>query len=531
MALEITSRLDLVDWFEDQSSGWAVLISLRAVLRAGPLAFDPNGWNDESSGSLASLTVFRALSASQARLEYPTDEGVRAANLAGVTADNTAFWSDTNDTLSRSVIYTLDACSQLAFAAASEGNALTVHASDAVFDAAVAANGDIPDTQSPADNVWQSVLGDCDSVKMGAALKNLKAKPLWNERPDWFIDTWSNASKWLSSAGLGFEIWREWYYGRLEGLPHAFANFDDAADEKFYSWLVKHGSAWWKREPAEVNAEIKTFVDSLRKPNVPSDEELEQNPRAFTFSLDSEGRTELDEDVLPNGLQGDADERDNHSEILRLIENAVLATAGDTNAKDMAEPTDLLKEAVGETVEALRPRLFVLRAREIIRQVNERESGESMNPQLSEKQRDAYLPLVAALAMIAEFSPKLAQLWHGKLGQTGEPLTREMLDLIAEAFRNSRQTTDLAQAIIEASNAQVAPDAPDDDPARIAASETSRNVVRKMGGAVKKAGDGARSIENIAKLTDRAIQIAGYLKGRLPDGETIARILQMFGGG
>ena len=149
-----------------------------------------------------------------------------------------------------------------------------------------------------------------------------------------------------------------------------------------------------------------------------------------------------------------------------------------------------------------------------------------MNPQLSEKQRDAYLPLVAALEMIAEFSPKLAELWHGKMGQSGAPLTREMLDLIAEALRTSGQTTNLAQSIVEASNRLVKPDAPEDDPARIAASETSRNVVRKMGGGLKKAGDSARAVESMAKLGERGIKIWRSVKDHLPNDETIARILE-----
>lgn len=152
-------------------------------------------------------------------------------------------------------------------------------------------------------------------------------------------------------------------------------------------------------------------------------------------------------------------------------------------------------------------------------------------PGLSKAQTDAFAPLVAALEMIAEFSPKLAELWHGKLGQTGTPLTREMLDLIAVALRTSGQTNALAQAIIEASNRQVAPDASEDDPARIAASETSRNAVRKIGSTLKKAGDGADRAEKIISLGERVATIWSSLRGKLPSSEVIARILGSWGGG
>ncbi len=69
----------------------------------------------------------------------------------------------------------------------------------------------------------------------------------------------------LSQPEPGFEVWREWYYGRLEGLPHAFASFDDEADRKFYEQIIEYDDDWWSRDPAEVNADIKAFVDSLRK--------------------------------------------------------------------------------------------------------------------------------------------------------------------------------------------------------------------------------------------------------------------------
>ncbi|WP_162627707.1 toll/interleukin-1 receptor domain-containing protein [Erythrobacter sp. KY5] len=100
----------------------------------------------------------------------------------------------------------------------------------------------------------------------GLEVAQVKAEPVWQERPDWLERNWTNASRWLSRPEDGFEIWREWYYGRLEGLPHAFARFDAAADDAFYRWIVEQDDEWWSREPAEVNADIKEFVDSLRTP-------------------------------------------------------------------------------------------------------------------------------------------------------------------------------------------------------------------------------------------------------------------------
>lgn len=512
MAINITSHEELMVWLAGKPSGSLEVMAFRTALKTAVWAFDPDEWHDEGPARSWVLSTFLALTFSSQMIFNPSN----------------IIWSPRIGS-GREVLPSFgpaplpSIASNRAVAAGDFASfCMTLDYTD-LF-AAGFRNGDLS---------LDIILDDIDELDRTKNPQRLLQQPLWKDRPVEWSESWDRARRWLSSTKDGFDIWREWYHGRIEGLPHVFKDFDGEADSAFYRWLLEQRDEWWRREPGQINADIKAKVEELRKPEPPADEELKQNPRAFTFSLNEDGQSEVDEEVLPNGLQGDADERDNHSEVLRLIDAAIEATAGDTNAKDMGNPTQLLRDAAGDTVEALRPRLFVLRAREIIRQVNEREGGDSLKPPLSERQRDAYVPLVAGLEMIAEFSPKLAELWYGKMGQSGPPLTRETLDLVALAFRQSQQTTEIAQSIIEASNALVKPDAPDDDPARIAASETSRNVVRKMGGALKKADEGAKSVDRVMRLSDRAIIIWNSVKGHLPSNETIARILKwiFFSGG
>ncbi|MHA7818680.1 MAG: hypothetical protein ACX930_03420 [Erythrobacter sp.] len=515
MTINITSEKDLDHWLEGAAFGWDRFLALRAIYRALPILFDRSKHRNQTIEDANALSILRDVLLCTASF---------LRSYTGYLNLGPAY-----DYLPRPSLASEDrALNQVYIGMLAMGRGDAADASGCAARAIEEVAG-----QRDAEKFWEAVSKDCSAADQGKSSQELLDTSIWPETPEWFASSWAKATRYLSGRGSDFSVWREWIYGRIQGYPRSFSQFDARADREFYNRIFRQDVEWWMRDPAEVNADIKALVDSLRIPKPPSDEELTQNPRAFTFSLDAEGRSELDEDLLPNGLQGDADERDNHGEVLRLIEHAVIATAGDTNAKDMADPTELLRDAIGANIEELRPRLFILRARELIRQVKERESGTSMHPQLSEKQRDAYLPLVAALEMIAEFSPKLAELWNGKLGQTGTPLTRETLDLIALALRTTGQTTELAQSIVEASNRQVAPDAPEDDPARIAASETSRNVVRKMGGGIKKAGDGARAIESIAKLIERGAKIWRSVKDHLPAEETITRILEWMarGGG
>lgn len=532
MADEIKTRTQLEEWLRGSPKQVVEAVALRAMARVVPIVFNEADWEKREVDPIVVLAILRTLlvsscpktvdnkeallrartaTANASREVSPSREGVKNASYIGSLASSAVSKVPPNSVLSAIDAIAAYAAQRAPYSALSAGKE----------PARVAAYSDI----------LQSIIDDCRLIQNGEPLGNLRRQRLWPSAPLWWESSWKYARKWLSRRDEDFDVWREWFFGVYRGLPYAFAEFQRSSDTVFYRWIARQDDDWWSREPSKVNKDIADFVEDLRDLEIPTDEELQQNPRAFTFSLDEEGRSTLDEDLLPNGLQGDEDERDNHGEILRLIEKALVATAGDTNAKAIADPTKLLKEAVGQSVEDLRPRLFVLRAREVMRWVDESNSEDMRIPGLSKAQTDAFVPLVAALEMIAQFSPKLAELWHGKLGQTGTPLTREMLDLIAEALRTSGQTNALAQAIIEASNRQVAPDAPEDDPARIAASETSRNAVRKMGSALKKAGDGADSAEKILSLGERVATMWGSLRGKLPSSEVIARILGVFGGG
>ncbi|EAQ30539.1 hypothetical protein NAP1_07165 [Erythrobacter sp. NAP1] len=149
-------------------------------------------------------------------------------------------------------------------------------ASDAAYTAAfekayaqAAADAAFSASQAPlrtySGYLWYETSRDCSQLADNMDPLRLMHSSVWNQRPDWFQQIWSAAARWLSRSEHGFEIWREWYYGRLEGLSHAFAEFDDEADQTFFRWIVEQDNEWWSREPAEVNADIKAFVDSLRK--------------------------------------------------------------------------------------------------------------------------------------------------------------------------------------------------------------------------------------------------------------------------
>lgn len=244
MQVGITSRGELEARLKDQPQEWSQVIALRSALRVFPLVIDPKNWKDPSKRPEFGLAALRALAVSLAATQIPTDKKVkRAAADAADAADDAA---------------NADAAYAAAYSAAcAAADTATSAASAAAYAAAYAAAADIA--------LWDLVSLDCEALEDGTDPGTLVRTSLWPKGPpDWWNDAWDEARKWLSGSGLHFELWREWYFGRVEGLAHAFADFDEKADERFYRWIVEKVDKWWLNDPSNINANIMGAVDGLR---------------------------------------------------------------------------------------------------------------------------------------------------------------------------------------------------------------------------------------------------------------------------
>jgi hypothetical protein len=267
MAVRITSREELEAWLNDKPKEWAQAIALRAALRVVPIAVDPEDWPRSADHTQLTLSLFQAAVVSFATLEKPAAQEILTSSTALATATTTASVAATTSLggAVRSAYAAVEAATY-AVNAAYVSYAARGAAESAWYAARVAFYAD--DNQSNT-VLWTAIEEDCQTLDVANHPQDLMRKRLWSKygwvsTPSWSQISWNAARKWLSLPESGFEIWREWYYGRLEGLPHAFADFDDLADETFYRWIVEHDDDWWSREPAIVNAEIKAFVEDLR---------------------------------------------------------------------------------------------------------------------------------------------------------------------------------------------------------------------------------------------------------------------------
>lgn len=288
MVVEITSPEELHAWLEDKPREWAQVIALRSALRSGPLVFEFAGWQHKFHQSSSILAFYRLVIASVAAIR----------NLGRAEQDGDAL------------VGVLRALNRMpgglptryydAFRVAGEILADPKYIDDMAPMAVSAAHAAIAHTGGEVASLdfWQITSNDAIILGEGSTAANLLGKKVWQEAPHWWNVAWEKGLRWLSASGEGFEVWREWNYGRLEGLPHAFADFDDAADKTFYRWIVEQDDEWWSREPAEVNAEIAKFVDDLRKPKdtspEPSPPSEEQSRQILAFTADPEAYVQND---------------------------------------------------------------------------------------------------------------------------------------------------------------------------------------------------------------------------------------------
>ncbi len=258
MSVEITSREELEAWLDGKPREWMSSIACRSALREFPHVADPSKWGASGVNANVALAVFRCV----ALAIYIDADPLKRAAARFSAAENINTQMVRAPHNRRALESAFSAKDAILSAASNHRPFVLKHAV-----ASISLNSHFYSHHGDeSDLAWANVSSDCDAFQDGVEPAALKTRQLFAARPSTFEKSWASASRWLSRPEDGFSIWREWYYGRLEGLTHAFARFDDQADTEFYEEILKHSKNFWSRSPAKVNADITALVDSLRKP-------------------------------------------------------------------------------------------------------------------------------------------------------------------------------------------------------------------------------------------------------------------------
>jgi hypothetical protein len=288
---QITNQEELKAWLKDKPHKWSVAIALRCALRVLPIATNPARHNNNEAPSEHIFMMFRALSVSSASRYLSPDKMKKATRAAGnhlYSLQPTVGFRSNLFYVLRTSEATVDTSS--ASGSAAEAAELATAAEIATFrgtrsvDAAAYAVGAAGDSDadaiyananitattanaaaeaSDADAIWQSVTLDADFLESGNSHKALLSQPLWQGTiPTLIAPEIAAMCKTLPCSPDGFGLWLDWYERRLAGAPTGFA-LPPVQDQEMYRRLVAQNDDWWQRKPAEVHAEIQSWLDEL----------------------------------------------------------------------------------------------------------------------------------------------------------------------------------------------------------------------------------------------------------------------------
>ena len=276
--LAFTNPKDLEDWLKTQPKEVSVVIAARAALRVAPLLgwlFDRESRLKEKPSAII-LPLWRALAAPRAAAKYPARSADIRAVARGAAGAAAGFANAATS------------IGALATAAASAAGAAFATVFTAAFaNAAATAVGRAAST----DAAWKEVNDDVNALWSGArTTQTLADAPLWNgNAPDWALDRWLDFKNKLLSLDEDWDVWTDWYEGRLAGK----ASIEELEIARLTLGIddPEKAEELWGQGPKAVNARIKELIAAYWEGQKAQEEEkawederiTAQGPAAYGF--------------------------------------------------------------------------------------------------------------------------------------------------------------------------------------------------------------------------------------------------------
>jgi hypothetical protein len=260
--VRICSRDELEVWLADKDPSWAHVIAVRAALRVLPLLgmWEPQGEKGRAAFLELAIATFRSALVSHvsARAGIGETPVADARTAAAYVAAHAAA----------------DVVASRAIAARAASAYAAATAIDAIAAAATVANADpraTPWRDIEEDGAWldgwnADALSPTHSLlKQPLWLSDVRSNPRYRANiPPWVrapLDRLANDAS-LNEAGFGH--WIEWYRelipSRTGSVPTSY--FGKELDLR----IARQSDDWWRRPPAEVNADIAAWMEGEPEP-------------------------------------------------------------------------------------------------------------------------------------------------------------------------------------------------------------------------------------------------------------------------
>lgn len=353
----------LDEWLRKKPVSFAQAISSRIALRVLPF-INVGYFTPEFAQS-----VFRAVFIAWAAHRYSANQINAAATSAWKAADAAcnAFAIEATDRSRENLhVITSDEIPEAASAgfAAFAVNALNINNFESVKYALMAADAASLRGYESKDDIWAATEEDVrwlETLSINRQAPEIPASlvQLFVLRPTWWalqpfhiLNRWNELKSKLAAQKQDWDIWIDWYERRLQGDTNAFGLLP-VSEESVTLSIAMESDAFWDRDPALVNAEIKArllaAVTELKPPK--------QDSSTLTFVLDEHGLIQRGPLPDENCLSDTSKHQDQYDEFLKSF-SQLTACSGNALGETLKTQCDDLNTVLPQEVRAVNPHLF-----------------------------------------------------------------------------------------------------------------------------------------------------------------------------
>jgi hypothetical protein len=473
----------------------AVWIAHRAAMRVLPIWWHWILTSDHArQHDLTAVEVLRANLVSGVARKTPTSDTMRAAAAARTAASSAKAATDAATARSAAVRLAAARSATARSAAARSASAAARSAGAGAAAARSAANAAAAASSAATTAaIWSNIRTDCAMLADG---RDLDQQRLWQgDNP--LHSEWQEIQ---DSLPQGWEFWRNWYQGALDGTPPNWPLLEQIA-------LIE--PKIWDAGPEQLNAEIERLRVEFAIRATPNAERIEINP-------DTGQLRAVSESALPADHLADA---------LDKMRDAVEIFGGESGGNDMyaflLPERDLIADAIGRYGQ--RPVRLHDACNRAVRRVNDKMSSGDC-PENDALVNDFVAQLAEVAVDLRGFDDKVRDV------ATGRALDR-MKELPQAAHENSVEAAD---EVAMGSEGELALELPQDARAAInpalPVQERKEALNRLVGRLLRAWQVGRKQLESGAKLvkdvsvvgagagTAGAVVVDGYLwmTGKLP---------------
>ncbi len=305
-------------------------------------------------------------------------------------------------------------------------------------------------------------------------------------------------------------MWIDWYERRIRGESAAFDIPHDIRRRESESILRRLANAkdedFWDRGAEYANRELTRWLEEARKRSAQRNLEdtgrdgdtptpiPSQSRAALRFGTDEEGKIVLAPSFGNQELRNDDDARDRHQLALDDAKALMQACAGSNSADRLTAMLTAYIAAAGESVETMRPSVFVQKGERLRQESARYEDPDNFLPPLPDGIELDLKSLVKAHNMVVGLDPHLLDIDTAQTGPDdviGEVTKPEMQGFANEAREQEILRTDAADDLVEA--VDLTPDGADasDRRFRWSASSCKNLVIEAFAVALNRPGKAA----------------------------------------